>query len=256
MTHFQLIYLVNCNRYLHFISSNKLKMVAHSIIPNGQVSEELYTEAFNRIPFENKTSLGLMNCSLEDQLDNAAEGTGLAFIVFTQAIVELPGAPFWAVLFFMMLLSLGLGSQIGILEGMLCTIFDIEIFKRIRKQYLTGVVCLVCFLIGLIFTTGAGEYWLSMFDSFAGTIGLVVVAFLEMIAVIYVYGHAKFTQDIYDMTGIRPGPYWQITWRFLAPAIMTVILISSIVSMILDPPKYQAWIAEEVSNFTLFENGL
>jgi SNF family Na+-dependent transporter len=68
----------------------------------------------------------------------AAEGTGLAFIVFTQAIVELPGAPFWAVIFFLMLLALGLGSQIGILEGMLCTIFDIDIFKRIRKQYVTG----------------------------------------------------------------------------------------------------------------------
>jgi len=68
----------------------------------------------------------------------AAEGTGLAFIVFTQAIVELPGAPFWSVIFFLMLLALGIGSQIGILEGMLCTIFDIDIFKRVRKQYVTG----------------------------------------------------------------------------------------------------------------------
>jgi solute carrier family 6 (neurotransmitter transporter, amino acid/orphan) member 15/16/17/18/20 len=45
--------------------------------------------------------------------------------------------------------------------------------------------------VGLIFTTGAGEYWLKMFDSFAGTIGLVVVALMEMIAVIYIYGHEK-----------------------------------------------------------------
>lgn len=30
-----------------------------------------------------------------------------------------------------------------------------------------------------------------MFDSFAGTLGLVVVALMEMIAVIYVYGHEK-----------------------------------------------------------------
>jgi solute carrier family 6 amino acid/orphan transporter-like 15/16/17/18/20 len=70
----------------------------------------------------------------------AAEGTGLAFIVFTQAIVELPVAPFWAVIFFLMLLALGIGSQIGILEGMLCTIFDIDIFKRIRKPYVTGEI--------------------------------------------------------------------------------------------------------------------
>jgi solute carrier family 6 (neurotransmitter transporter, amino acid/orphan) member 15/16/17/18/20 len=53
-----------------------------------------------------------------------------------------------------MLLALGLGSQIGMLEGMLCTIFDIDIFKRVRKPILTGAVCLACFIVGLIFTTG------------------------------------------------------------------------------------------------------
>ncbi|XP_030745161.1 sodium- and chloride-dependent transporter XTRP3 isoform X2 [Sitophilus oryzae] len=185
------------------------------------------------------------DCSLEKELDEAAEGTGLAFIVFTEAIVKLPGAPFWAILFFVMLLSLGIGSQIGILEGMLCTVFDIEILKRVSKQYITATVCVICFFIGLIFTTGAGEYWLSMFDSFAGTIGLVVVALMEMIAVIYVYGHEKFTKDIYEMTGYKPGLYWQVTWRFLAPSIMIVILVSSIVSMVIQHPEYSAWSAEK-----------
>lgn len=74
----------------------------------------------------------------------------MAFIVFTQAIVELPGAPFWAVIFFMMLLSLGIGSQIGILEGMLCTVFDIEILKRISKEYITGTTHFIPF--ELLFT--------------------------------------------------------------------------------------------------------
>lgn len=54
-----------------------------------------------------------------------------------------------------------------------------------------GVCCVFCFLVGLIFCTGAGEYWLKMFDSFAGTIGLVVAALLEMIAVTYIYGHER-----------------------------------------------------------------
>lgn len=52
-------------------------------------------------------------------------------------------------------------------------------------------VCIICFFVGLIFTTGAGEYWLALFDSFAGTIGLVLIALLEMVAVMYVYGHEK-----------------------------------------------------------------
>jgi SNF family Na+-dependent transporter len=54
-----------------------------------------------------------------------------------------------------------------------------------------GVVCVTCFFVGLIFCTGAGEYWLKLFDSFAGTIGLVLVALLETVAVMYVYGHKK-----------------------------------------------------------------
>ncbi|KAH0950902.1 hypothetical protein HN011_000342 [Eciton burchellii] len=194
-------------------------------------------------------SSGIMNftmrlCSLSEELNDAAEGTGLAFIVFTQAIVELPGAPFWSCIFFMMLLALGLGSQIGILEGMLCVIFDINLFKRIKKQYMTGVVCFVCFFVGLIFCTGAGEYWLKMFDSFAGTIGLVMVALMEMISVVFVYGHEKFTKDIEEMTGYRPGAYWQVTWRFLAPIIMVGILLSSILSMFINKPHYSAWNAE------------
>ncbi|XP_019758267.1 sodium- and chloride-dependent transporter XTRP3 isoform X1 [Dendroctonus ponderosae] len=185
------------------------------------------------------------DCSLEKELDQAAEGTGLAFIVFTEAIVKLPLAPFWAILFFVMLLSLGIGSQIGMLEGMLCTIFDIEILKRVSKQYITGTVCLICFSIGIIFTTGAGEYWLTMFDSFAGTIGLIVLALMEMIAVMYVYGHERFTKDIYEMTGTKPGLYWQVTWRFLAPGIMIVILVSSIISMVITHPEYSTWSAEK-----------
>ncbi|EZA53055.1 Sodium-dependent neutral amino acid transporter B(0)AT1 [Ooceraea biroi] len=190
------------------------------------------------------TNLTMKSCSLSEELNDAAEGTGLAFIVFTQAIVELPGAPFWSCIFFMMLLALGLGSQIGILEGMLCVIFDIDLFKRIKKQYMTGVVCFMCFCVGFIFCTGAGEYWLKMFDSFAGTIGLVMVALMEMISVVFVYGHEKFTKDIEEMTGYRPGVYWQVTWRFLAPIIMVCILVSSIASMFIKKPHYSAWNAE------------
>lgn len=112
------------------------------MINNTNVSDIVYEKALNDSfeHFQNETlSWSLSpNCSLKHQLSEAAEGTGLAFIVFTQAIVSLPGAPFWAVLFFTMLLSLGLGSQIGLLEGMLCTLFDIDIFKRLRKQYVTG----------------------------------------------------------------------------------------------------------------------
>lgn len=136
------------------------------------------------------------------------------------------------------------------------SIISLTIMSNISKTipfFFSAVVCLICFLVGLIFTTGAGEYWLSLFDSFAGTVGLVVVAMMEMIAVIYVYGHQKFTNDIFEMTGVKPGIYWQVTWRYLAPVIMCIILTSSIVSMCINHPEYQAWSKEEVCQWRSFE---
>ncbi|KYN38657.1 Orphan sodium- and chloride-dependent neurotransmitter transporter NTT4 [Trachymyrmex septentrionalis] len=216
-------------------------LIQNGLYPNStSFSLEDY-EHFMSNSYNSSMNLTMKSCSLSKELDNAAEGTGLAFIIFTQAIVELPGAPFWSCIFFMMLLALGLGSQIGLLEGMLCVIFEIDLFKRIKKQYITGVVCVICFFVGLIFCTGAGEYWLKMFDSFAGTIGLVIVALMEMISVIFVYGHEKFTKDIEEMTGYKPGAYWQVTWRFLAPIIMVCILVFSVISMFIKKPQYSAW---------------
>ncbi|XP_057325317.1 sodium- and chloride-dependent transporter XTRP3 isoform X1 [Microplitis mediator] len=224
------------------VRSNRILLLMHGFLNDIDDTEEEYQEAIGLFSSSRiSMNVTLEKCSIAEQLNQAAEGTGLAFIVFTQAIVELPSAPFWSCIFFLMLLALGLGSQIGILEGMLCVVFEIDFFKRIKKQYITGIVCTTCFFLGLIFCTGAGEYWLEFFDSFASTIGVVFVAFMEIIAVAYVYGHEKFSQDIEDMTGYKPGLYWQITWRFLAPVLMAMVLISSIVSMILKRPQYSAW---------------
>ena len=54
-----------------------------------------------------------------------------------------------------------------------------------------------------------GEYWLTLADTFGAT-GLTFIAFTELVAVMYVYGHKRFTQDIERMTGVRPGLYWQV----------------------------------------------
>lgn len=44
--------------------------------------------------------------------DVATEGPGLVFIVYPAAIATMPGRMFWALIFFMMLLTLGLDSSV------------------------------------------------------------------------------------------------------------------------------------------------
>lgn len=44
--------------------------------------------------------------------DIAAEGPGLVFIVYPEAISAMPAGPLWAVIFFLMLLTIGLDSSV------------------------------------------------------------------------------------------------------------------------------------------------
>jgi len=214
------------------------------------VSVEEYTGLMNshvinlNATLANETFIGensLKNCSLVEYLNDAASGTGLAFIVMADVFTKLPGSPAWSLLFFSMLLSLGLGSQIGILEGMISTLFEMPQLKNVKKPILTGSACLLCFLVGLVFTTGAGEYWLTLFDTY-GAMGLTFIALIEITSLMYVYGHERFTDDIEEMTGVRPGLYWQLTWRLIAPVMLTGLLLMSIIKTITSSPEYSAWI--------------
>lgn len=48
--------------------------------------------------------------------DVATEGPGLVFVVYPAAIATMPGSTFWALIFFMMLLTLGLDSSVNIFD--------------------------------------------------------------------------------------------------------------------------------------------
>ncbi|XP_031560123.1 sodium-dependent neutral amino acid transporter B(0)AT3-like isoform X2 [Actinia tenebrosa] len=126
--------------------------------------------------------------NLENWLSQAAQGPGLTFVAFTEAIVKMPISPLWAVLFFAMLITLGLSSQYGILEGVITPIYESKLVP-IRKEILSGCLCVASFLVGLLFCQKSGEYWLQVFDSFSGPLPLLVVGFFELIGVCYVqYG--------------------------------------------------------------------
>ena len=43
------------------------------------------------------------------------------------------------------------------------------------------------------------------------------------------------------MTGVKPGLYWQIMWRFVSPALMLGVIGSSIYFMLKHKPTYSAW---------------
>ena len=57
-------------------------------------------------------------------------GPGLVFVAYPAAISEMDGAPIWSVLFFIMVICLGLDSQFCMVEVVVTTLHDMEKVKR------------------------------------------------------------------------------------------------------------------------------
>ncbi|KAF5901108.1 sodium-dependent neutral amino acid transporter B(0)AT3-like, partial [Clarias magur] len=214
-------------------------------IPDMNITEANYEGWLTKLNATNTQVVDMLNlttCDLQTLLDQSASGTGLAFIVFTEAVIKMPASQVWAVLFFIMLFSLGLSSMFGNLEGVLTPLLDLHLVpKCIPKEIFTGFICLVSFIVALIFTMGSGNYWLAIFNNYVGSLPLLVIAFFEITAVSYIYGANRFSDDIEWMTGRRPNLYWQATWRVISPLMLLVVFLAYVVVQAQEKPTYEAW---------------
>lgn len=86
----------------------------------------------------------------KDVADVATSGPGLAFVVYPEAIAQMPVSPLWALLFFFMLLTLGLDTQFAMMEAVVTGLVD-EYGKKLRKrkELVILALCVAAFIIGL-----------------------------------------------------------------------------------------------------------
>ncbi|KAK7082701.1 hypothetical protein SK128_013747 [Halocaridina rubra] len=94
-------------------------------------------------------------------------GTSLAFISYPDVLSRMQFFPqFFAVLFFFMLFTLGVGSSSALI-GSIVTIINDE-FPMFKSWLVTLVVCTLGFLIGLVYVTPQGQYVLALVDHYGG----------------------------------------------------------------------------------------
>jgi len=195
-------------------------------------------------PFE-----AFAECSQDEMLKKFRGGPGLAFIAFAEAVTKLPFPQLWSVLFFGMILMVGISSQIGILLGFLLPIHDTFLQNRIKQSYFTAGSCITLTLVGIIFCLRSGIQWLDIFDSNACTIPLLVIAFHECIMSSVVYGVKKIHKDVKSALGFisRIQPFWDICWQLISPVLLGVIIAFSFYDLIIKPVQVSYW---DSFNFT------
>ncbi|XP_061163730.1 sodium- and chloride-dependent taurine transporter-like isoform X2 [Saccostrea echinata] len=168
-----------------------------------------------------------------DIADVAAGGPGLAFIAYPKAVSLMPGAPVWSILFFLMLILLGLDSQFVGVEGVISAVVDQwpNLLRRgYRKEIFIGIVCICNFFIGLSMVSRGGMYVFQLFDYYSGSKIILFIAFFECIAIAWVYGIRRFYDNLEMMLGFRINPYMMVAWTVLSPIFCMCVFIMSVVN--------------------------
>ncbi|XP_018526544.1 sodium- and chloride-dependent GABA transporter 2 [Lates calcarifer] len=174
--------------------------------------------------------LGFMAHDLGLPLEEVvSSGPGLAFIAYPRALSLLPGSSFWAVLFFLMVLFLGLDSQFVCVESLATAITDLfprHLRRPGGREILVLVIAVICFLLGLPLVTEGGILLFHVIDYY-GPSGhtLLIIACFECIVIAWVYGADRFYDNIEDMLGYPPFPVLKYCWLFFTPLLCMLTML-------------------------------
>ncbi|XP_059144574.1 sodium- and chloride-dependent glycine transporter 1-like [Physella acuta] len=157
----------------------------------------------------------------------ASGGYGMAFVVYPEALINMPPSQLWSVLFFFMLYMLGLDSEFALIETLITCTIDEFPKSRKYKRYMCIGWAVTCFLLALPCTCPGGDYVVSIMDHYGADFSVLFVAFCEVVSVMWVYGVMRFFNDIKYMLGARPHvwPYWIFCWSFSTPVLIMALFL-------------------------------
>jgi len=159
-------------------------------------------------------------------------GPGLAFVTYPMIINKLPLSGFFGVLFFLMLLTLAIGSAFSLVEGGAAGLIDRFGWKR--WKVLVGIA-LVAFLVGIIYVTGGGIHWLDIVDHFMNNFGLFVVALLECVVIGWIWRAHHLRRYSNLRSEVKVGRLWEGMIQWIIPVVIIFILIFTVVDRVRAP---------------------
>jgi NSS family neurotransmitter:Na+ symporter len=161
-------------------------------------------------------------------------GPGLVFVTYPTAVSQMGEfgrlwPPLIGILFFVMLLFLGIDSLFSLIEGITTGLRDR--YNFLSQKFLTGAVCLLSFLIGAaLFASRAGIHWLDIFDHWANDYGLVIVGLLECVIVGYFFKTDTLRDYINQVSEIKLWGWWELCIRVITPLVLGYLVFSNFIA--------------------------
>uniref|UniRef100_UPI00358E25D0 sodium- and chloride-dependent GABA transporter ine-like isoform X2 n=1 Tax=Myxine glutinosa TaxID=7769 RepID=UPI00358E25D0 len=171
------------------------------------------------------SGLGYLSHVYNTPVENiAVDGPGLVFMVYPEVLSTMPLASVWAVSFFFMLFCLGIDSVFANVEMFTTFVMDscgpYLLQKLHRREFVVLLICLTQMIMGIPYTTQSGMYLFQLMQAhitfFVNPIGILI----ELVVISWIYGTKRLCANVKEMTGQKPGLFFQICWRFLSPCIL------------------------------------
>jgi len=172
-------------------------------------------------------------------------GTGLAFVAIAEGIQNFgAGKNAMAVLFFVMLLSLGLDSTFAWAETMVSYVEDFceKRGRRPGRIAVVAAVSTVMFLCGLPYCTGRGIELLDVLDHYCTSYYLLLGCCLEAIMFYVSFGWDRLKLTIHEATvgneatpnGRTVSPFWRFCLMVTVPLMTGLLFVQLFVSDVSD----------------------
>ena len=161
----------------------------------------------------------------------STSGLDLAFVAYPGMLNLLAGSNFWSVIFFLMLLTLGIDSVFSFFDHELQYFVDwfpiIE--QKMSREVYTALFIVISFLFSLIFCLESGYYTFDLFDSYAAKISLQTILLVELALIPWVFGMDKLNILLKERTGETIPKFVIIFVKYVIPVYVLAIYILSIV---------------------------
>lgn len=161
-------------------------------------------------------------------------GPGLAFIAFPALISQMPGGPVWGVVFFVCLILAGLTSLISIVEVVISSFQDKIGGSRTVATLAIGLPMAVISLV--LMPTEQGLQNLDILDKFSNNIGIVGIALIALLSVMFGLRKGKQLRDHLNSVSSWPvGTWWIVCLSVITPIVLAYALVTTIIELINEP---------------------
>lgn len=133
---------------------------------------------------------------LEPDKDGELGTFTISFLTYPSAVIAMPGANFWALLFFFTIMLVGISSSFALVESLVTLLVDTEMGKKVPRTIICTAVIVVSFLLSLMYCTEFGFGLLGAVDQWLNNFSLLFMAFSECIATSTLYRYNEVVGQV------------------------------------------------------------